>query len=162
MRGFSLIEYMVALAVTSVLLGAAVPSLVDIVQDNRIRAVADEYRDGLSRARMEAVQRNRLVQFDAGGSGWTITIQSTGTVIESRTALNTESRYAITPSAASVIFGPNGRPAPASYTLDVGVTSVQCEAAGGPARCLRVVVGAGGSIRTCDPAVASTDPRSCS
>lgn len=160
-RGFTIVEYLVGLSVTAILIAAAVPSLVDIVQDNGIRSIAEQYRDGLARARMEAVQRNRLVQFEANGSGWAITVRGTGTVIESRTALNNETRYTLAPSATTVVFASNGRPSQA-YSVDVGLSGTQCEAAGGPARCLRVVMNAGGAIRTCDPAVAASDPRTCS
>lgn len=161
-RGFTLIEYMVGLSVTALLIAAAVPSLVDIVQDNGIRSIAEQYRDGLARARMEAVQRNRLVQFTTSGSGWAISEIGSGAPIASRTALNGEARYSVAPSAVNISFASNGRPNAAPFTVDFGLNGAQCESAGGPARCLRVLVNAGGTIRMCDPAVATTDPRACS
>lgn len=161
-RGFTLYEYMLGLSVTTLLIAAAVPSLVDMSQDNGIRSIAEEYREGLARARMEAVQRNRLVQFEAIGSGWAISEIGTGTTIASRTALNGEARYSIAPSAQTINFASNGRPNPAPFSLDIGLNGSQCEASGGPARCLRVLVNSGGTIRMCDPAVAPTDPRACS
>lgn len=49
-----------------------------------------------------------------------------------------------------------------SFDYDFGASDTgTCEAVGGPVRCLRIQVARGGRIRTCDPALASTNPASC-
>lgn len=70
---------------------------------------------------------------------------------------------------ASIVFNGLGRvtPVPAA-TININVSNPTAGACatvgggGGPMRCMRVTVSAGGQIRLCDPARASTDPVSCS
>jgi type IV fimbrial biogenesis protein FimT len=53
---------------------------------------------------------------------------------------------------------PAGNNARFAITNPTGGT---CVSAGGEMRCLNVIVTSGGTVRMCDPAVASTDPRAC-
>jgi type IV fimbrial biogenesis protein FimT len=56
-KGFTLLELMTALSVAGILLAVAVPSMVDFVRVNRLRASAREVVVDLSLARNEAVLR---------------------------------------------------------------------------------------------------------
>lgn len=64
----------------------------------------------------------------------------------------------------TVIFGGLGRtvglaaPITISVTNDVGG---DCRAAGGPMRCLNIIVSPGGQSRMCDPAIALPNPQGC-
>lgn len=164
--GFSLIEVVIVLVVTAIIAALGVPSLARIMEDNRIRAMTEEFREGLALARGQAIQRNRTIRFDVSGNGWSVvlpgTTSATDTVLHAKTALNAESRFAVAASTASLSFSSAGRPSVANYQIDVGRTGAVCAASsGGTARCLRILVTPGGSIRSCDPAVATGDPRSC-
>lgn len=60
-RGFSLVEIVVTIAVLSLLLFAAMPSIGAWMDNTRIRNVADSLQNGLQVARGEAVRRNEEV-----------------------------------------------------------------------------------------------------
>lgn len=68
-------------------------------------------------------------------------------------------------AATTVVFNGVGRLSGAGNvaTLDFGHITDACEHAAtpGPARCLRILVSTGGTIKTCDPKVAATDSRFC-
>jgi type IV fimbrial biogenesis protein FimT len=61
--GFTLIELATALAVSSILLGVSVPSLVESIRNARIRTTAEAFQSGIQLARAEAVRRNQTVRF---------------------------------------------------------------------------------------------------
>lgn len=62
-RGFSLIELLVVVAIAGVLLSLAVPSFSMWIENTKIRNQADSIVNGLSLARSEALKRNRPVRF---------------------------------------------------------------------------------------------------
>ena len=91
LRGFSLIELMVGLAILGVLLAAGAPSFRTWLNNTQIRNAAEAIQNGLQQARAAAVQRNSLVVFTLGaGSSWTVgCATATATcpaVIESRSS----------------------------------------------------------------------------
>lgn len=61
--GLTLIELMVTVALVGLLLLAAMPSISVWLHNAQIRNTADSIEAGLQKARMEAVRRNRNVQF---------------------------------------------------------------------------------------------------
>jgi type IV fimbrial biogenesis protein FimT len=62
-RGFTLIELMVGLALLAVLTMLAFPTFTTMVQNARLRAVADSILAGLQGARAEALKRNQTAEF---------------------------------------------------------------------------------------------------
>jgi type IV fimbrial biogenesis protein FimT len=56
-KGFTLLELMTALSVAGILLAVAVPSMVDFVRANRLKASSREFVVDLSLARNEAILR---------------------------------------------------------------------------------------------------------
>ena len=62
-RGFTLIELMVTIAVFALILFAALPSLGTWMDNTRIRNVAGSLQDGIQRARAEAIRRNQAISF---------------------------------------------------------------------------------------------------
>lgn len=63
LKGFSVIELMIVLAVAAVLLATAVPAFNETIQNNRLATQVNELHAGLSVARSEAVKRNASVKF---------------------------------------------------------------------------------------------------
>jgi len=71
-RGFSLIELVVTIAVLGMLLVAILPSVGTWVRNTSVRSTAETIQAGLSKARNEALRRNRVVTFwmmSPGNSG---------------------------------------------------------------------------------------------
>lgn len=68
LRGFTLIELMVTIAVLAVLMTLAAPSFSDFFQRYRLRGAADEVASLLVTARTEAMTRNRDVAVVFGGT----------------------------------------------------------------------------------------------
>jgi type IV fimbrial biogenesis protein FimT len=164
-RGVSLIEIMIGVAIIGLVIGLGIPSFTGTIRDSRVRAMADEYSDGLVLARQEAINRNRTIRFEPATTGWRIVLPGSGgtadQTLATRTALTTESAFRATASLAAVSFTGSGRASTGAFTVDVTHATAACRAAGGDVRCLRVMVAPGGAIRSCDPAVAAPDPRSC-
>jgi type IV fimbrial biogenesis protein FimT len=186
--GFNLIEIMVSLTVLAILIALGAPSFGEWLQNQQIRAATEALVNGMQVARGEAIKRNLAVQLTLDlPSGWTVCEATKqpcdGTlladpvrvqdVIQSRSGgEGTRNAKAITPNGAlAVTFSPLGgvvanadNPVTASITqVDVVNTQGDCTAAGGPMRCLRVVVTGGGSIRMCDPTpgIVAPDTRAC-
>lgn len=79
--GFTLLELLITLLIGGIVLGLGVPSMVDLVRNNRISAQANALLSSLAMARMEAIKRGVPViacrsNTEAGnpncgsGSGW--------------------------------------------------------------------------------------------
>jgi len=166
--GFTLVELMISLAVLGVLAALGAPSFFEWLQSSQTRAAAEAVLNGIQVARAEAIQRNANVRvvFAPPSTGWTVAVDSTGTVVQSRSGAEGTSNAVLTatPSASTTItfgalgsVGANTDTSAAITQLDVSNSKY---AAG---RSLRVVITGGGSTRMCDPApaLASTDPRRC-
>lgn len=171
MRGASLIELMIAVALTGIVLGYAIPNFSTWIQNNRIRNAAESMLNGLQVARMEAVRHNAPVQFVMGvGSGWTVGCEtvtaSCPALIQSRTA-SEGSSAAVTVTASdggTIVFDAFGRmtsPVPGAgmaVRFDVDTQAL----AAADSRDLRITVDVGGNTHMCDPnVVVASDPRHC-
>jgi type IV fimbrial biogenesis protein FimT len=164
--GFSLIELMIAVLSVSIVVAKGLPFLVDYIRNDRIRSAAEEMRDGLHSARMEAIRRNTTVRFVTDHTGWSVVLPGVAgdpdELLLERPARAAENLLTTAASAASVGFNGSGRlNAAGIFTLDIADPNDACAAEGGAARCLRVVVAPGGMIRMCDPALAAGNPQAC-
>lgn len=167
LRGFTLVEMMVTIAIVGLLLVLGVPTLRGVIENTRIRTAAESWQYGLSLARNEAVRRNVLVQFVSSASGWVVSTMD-NTVLHSGSgqegAVNLA--VAITPNNATrVTYNAFGRVVDPNPDLSPPITAVDIESANPPGlssyRPLRLQLLAGGVSRLCDPALATTDPRAC-
>lgn len=159
-RGFTLVELLVTIALTGVVLALAVPAFAQLSANYRVRAGGESLLGALQLARAEAVRRNTPVSFTLVGTraGWRVT-DSTGTLIQSRADSDT-STLAVTSSnaASSVTFVPTGVVSTAGTR--VSQLSIASSSAGTETR--RIDVMGGGLIRLCSPSVtAANDPRRC-
>ena len=86
-KGFTLIELMVTLAVLAIVLTIAIPSFTSQVRDNRSLTFGDEFVTALNFARSEAVKRGRNVSLCAANetqtgcgndwsNGWLVAVDS--------------------------------------------------------------------------------------
>jgi len=73
LKGMSLIEIMVAVAIVAILFAAAAPDFSSWIQNTKIRNAAEAMQNGLTLAKTEAVHRNTISQFvSCGGSSWQV------------------------------------------------------------------------------------------
>ena len=178
-RGFSLVELIIVIAIFAVLSAFAIPSYTQMVQNNRIKTAVESVQNGLQVARAEAVKRNAPVQFDLRGSdsAWTVCVvpavpgacpnPDNANTIQSRSVGEGSSADidVVTSNAGPFVFNGLGTltsPAAAAsglISIDVDNSAMTVS----DSRELRIVLGAGGTIKTCDPALSTTgtDPRRC-
>jgi type IV fimbrial biogenesis protein FimT len=74
-RGFTIIEVMIALAIVAMLLMFVGPSSAVWIQNTKLRSAAESVAHGLQMARIEAMKRNTVVNFqmtDANSSAWQV------------------------------------------------------------------------------------------
>ncbi|MDZ4203010.1 MAG: GspH/FimT family pseudopilin [Gallionella sp.] len=162
--GFSLVELMIGIAITSILLGLAMPSFKIWLQNSQIRNAAESIQNGLQRARAEAVGRNASVEFElSADSSWVVRLAG-GADLESRSANEGSKNVTLTtdPVAATTVtynnFGGIGTNADGTDSLlQVEIDSPSLEAS--ESQELRVTIGLGGNVRMCDPNAPA--PRGC-
>jgi type IV fimbrial biogenesis protein FimT len=68
--GFTLTEALIVMAVLVVVASMAMPSMSDLIRDQRIRAASFDLVSDLLLARSEAVKRSGLVSLTGQGQGW--------------------------------------------------------------------------------------------
>lgn len=156
MRGFSLIEAMVVVAILAIMASMAAPSMQQMLANSRVQTAAEGLLTGLQLARTEAIRRNSNVAFCSGASGaWEIFLGADceGTPIQSRPT-NESPNLTIAADPDDVVFNPLGRAGAAM------VVNVSSSVAGTRSR--RVTVNVGGQVRMCDPGLTTAnDPRGC-
>jgi type IV fimbrial biogenesis protein FimT len=192
-RGVSLVELMVGLGIASFLLVAGVPAFSSWIQNSQNRAAAESVLAGLQLARVEAVKRNTVVRFDltdaTGRVAWnvgcvTVTTDCPASIqrrvaeegfVNARVGISTvaiptpiPAGYFGTPIGAGaglnagVSFTGMGRVLPANVGSDIAWVDVT-NAASANARRYVVMIGTGGLVRMCDPALDfSSNPQGCS
>ena len=174
-RGFSLVEMMIVVVLLAIVSAIAVPSFTQMIQNTRIRTAAESIQNGLQVARAEAVKRNAKVKFQLNDadSGWVVCevanvaddcpdeeqIQSRSTA-EGSTADVTAT---VVPAGnTSVVFTGMGLIDQGSNPFtQVDVDMSETVMSPADSRELRILLGAGGSIRMCNPNLDEDDPRAC-
>ncbi|HRO60834.1 MAG TPA: GspH/FimT family pseudopilin [Burkholderiaceae bacterium] len=164
-RGFTILELAIVISVIGIVTALGLPSLSDVLRDNGVRSRAERYSEGLSLARLEAIQRNARVDFVADGVGWSITMPDpaggSDLVLHRVAPGSGDANYTGVASATGVSFNGTGRASTGTFEANFGYSGRSCEAMGGDVRCLRVRLNARGTSQLCDPAVDSADPRAC-
>lgn len=117
--GFTLIEMMIAIAVTAVLVAIGIPRFQTVIQNNRITTVNNELVSALSLARSEAIKRGAPVRVSPLGGGWSagwrvwVDVDDdgafTGTDTELRQHAELPLDVRLSVSVADFVFLANGR-----------------------------------------------------
>ena len=144
--GFTIIEIMITLTVLGILVAAAMPSLGNLVRDQRVKTATSDIFASLIFARSEALKRNQLVVLCpsadgaacAGGwaQGWIVfvdadadgAVDAAADILRKNGAI--DSSVSITASAANATYMRDGRlNAAVNFTLS---------SAGATSRCVRL------------------------
>jgi len=190
-RGVTLLELMIVLAIVAFTLAMGLPSFTGWIRNTHNRTAAESVLNGLQLARAEAVRRNTQVRFtltsNTGRVDWNVGCVSVTTAclatIQSRPASegSAQARVGISTAAipspipaghfgtalaagaglpAGVTFDGLGRPI--SGNADFKRADFTNATATGTRRYI-VIIGQGGQVRMCDPALPfASNPQGCS
>lgn len=187
MRGISLIESMITIAILGILVALAMPMVGDWLMNARLRNAAESIQNGLQMARTEAVRCNVPVEFvlDAAyDSSWTIRFAYAALptpcrnaipaaqwpTVQSRPAEEGSRNAVVVPTpanATTVTFDGLGRRVAANADASAVLTRVCVDLqpatlAASRTRDLELNIEAGGGVRMCDPKVSDVnDTRFC-
>lgn len=197
-RGVTLIELAVVVALVALLLAAVIPNASAWIRNTQIRNVTTSMQTGLQRARAEAMRRNTNVRFSLvslnnpavldnscalsdSGVAWVVSLddpsskcataasETTAPRIVDKHATGDSSQAVVVQGSDSasndadtVLFNGFGRVVDVAGEATLATVNIDNKNAGNDFRPLRIVIGAGGTIRMCEPRVtASGDPRKC-
>lgn len=183
--GMTLVEIMVAVAVVGLLFATGITGLANWLKNTQIRGTAEAIQSGIQLARAEAVRRNTMVRFQLTSSvdnscalsttvsNWVVNMGesvdpsgnclSDTSIIQKRSASEGSTGVVLAADQSTIIFNGLGQKT-TTGNINIDVTNPgggDCAANGGPMTCLRVVVTAGGQIRTCNPHLAAGTPQGC-
>jgi type IV fimbrial biogenesis protein FimT len=190
MRGFSLIEILIALAILGMLMALVAPSTATWIQNLQLRNAAESVASGVQLARIEALKRNTLVSFqmtDATSTAWTVCIYNpvldscstaAGSVLASKSASEASPSAQIgidTSLSDPTVPLAGGAGLPAQLTVDsfgrlaatapnnvmrVDVRNPNLAAA--DERRMVIFINLGGQVRMCDPKLSkAVNPQGC-
>lgn len=184
-HGFSLIELLIAIAITGVLLALGLPEFNTYLANTRLRTAAGVFVSSMQTAKAAAAARNQPVQLiltatpnpanlaDAVAAtsaiGWMVRTVDLLTYIDGKSLIEggrgTQAQVVLTGSVSGVTFTALGgttlgAAATFAFTNPEGGACVT-DSPAGPMRCLNVIVSTTGRVKLCDPAVAVPDTRAC-
>ena len=172
-RGVTLIELMVGIAIMIILLFLALPNFAIWLQNTQIRTGAEAILSGMQLARAEAVRRNTSVEFQMTSVGppmttaWTAIVVNTADVIQTRVAEEGSRTAVVTAApggASKITFSGFGNIAATNNDGSLAITELKIDSAAisaADSRELCIMVNPAGAIRLCDPKIAAGDPRAC-
>ncbi len=191
MPGFTLVEMIVVMAVLSILLAIAAPSLQTFMRNAQVRSLSESLLAGINLARSEAIRRNTQVSFwmvtntsascasSDAGNAWVVSLDSPANNCDTPASPTTNPRIVQTHIGSEAATGiniaatTNGGAAASCISFN-GFGAVESACPGGLARlavinltsesggrALRIQVD-GGSVRLCDPSISdSANPVRC-
>lgn len=115
LRGFTLVELMITIVITTILLSIAIPSFTTMFRNNRITTQANEFITTVNLARSEAIRRGATIAIsstsgtNAWEGGWSMTLASDGTILRQTAALPGGNTLTASGAASSFSFDSLGR-----------------------------------------------------
>jgi type IV fimbrial biogenesis protein FimT len=130
-KGFTLIELMVTIAVLAIIVTIAIPSFQDIIERNRVVTQANNILSAVQLARSEAVKRGETITLtaNAGGftGGWCVHADGACDAANQIRAIEATTGLAFPGSDSSVAFSARGARTPqTSSEVEINVQSSAC------------------------------------
>jgi type IV fimbrial biogenesis protein FimT len=189
-EGFTIIELMIAIAIVAMLMLFAAPSAATWIQNTRLRSAAESVVTCLTKARLEAINRNTTVSCqmtDANTSAWNVCLYdavnntcftASGSVLAQRdasedngiTSLALDTSLSASASAlgqglhmpGSTTFDSFGRLASTAPSNAMRVDIRNLKLAAADERRMVIYINLGGQIHMCDPKLSyPTNPQGC-
>lgn len=137
LRGFTLIEALVVIAVLGILMTQAVPGLQKVVAKQRMRSASYDVMSDITLARSEALKRGSTVTMEPitgtdWRTGWRVRVAADNTVLAQRPAIGTSLSMTVllgTTAQASVSFGSSAQVAATGtvkFSLNDGWGNSRC------------------------------------
>ena len=169
-RGFTLIELMIGLVLIAILMLLAVPSYNAFMGNARIRNTADSLVNGLRQAQVEAVRRNRSIEFIVDpANGWRLRDPSDNSTLHTEPFSDANGQIVVDPNPAGttkLTYSGLGQYIPTTNPDDgtAVMTSIRItHSTLASPHDLRVTTDPawGAGVRVCDKRFATTDPVGC-
>lgn len=166
--GFSMVELGVVMSVIAIVSLIAVPSFRSMMGNAQIRSTAESFRNGLQLARTESIKRNQLISFRLNANySWqvgcvTVSADCPATIAEKAAKEGSSANITVTrvggDTAQFTAFGTMSAVPDQLSQIDISNPSMSAA----EVRRLRIMLGAGGNVRMCEPDIATLgDPRRC-
>lgn len=100
-RGFTLVELMIGLVILAILMLVALPAYNEFMGNARIRNVADSLVNGMRHAQVEAVRRNRMIEFIVDpANGWRLRDPSDNSTLHTEPFSDSNGQIVVAPNPA--------------------------------------------------------------
>jgi type IV fimbrial biogenesis protein FimT len=169
-RGFTLVELMIGLAMIAILMLLALPSYNEFMGNSRIRNTADSLVNGLRQAQVEAVRRNRSIEFILDpANGWRLFDPTDNATLHTEPFSDANGQIVVDPNppgTTKLTYTGLGQYVPGANPSDATpvMTSIRITHASlASPHDLRVTADPawGAGVRVCDKRFATTDPVGC-